>query len=48
MSTTDEFSGLTATNCCAECAENAARGEPKVISGADHCLHRAPIKSSRP
>jgi hypothetical protein len=40
MDTTEEFTGLTATDCCATCAENAASGEPKcVISGADHCLH---------
>jgi hypothetical protein len=40
MAKDDEFAGMTATSCCDECAENAARGEPKcVISGADCCLH---------
>ena len=39
-----DFPGLTATECCERCIENANRGEPEcVISGADCCLH--PYKS---
>lgn len=40
MAKDDEFAGMTATDCCAKCAENAALGEPKcVISGENCCLH---------